>query len=135
MTQKFDKKIYGGLLLEVLPGIIENDSEYERIENVFNDLMDKGENDHSPEESRLFALLANLMEDYERRTLERISGASPVELLKALMRENNLKQKDLAEVFGGQSVVSDVLSGKREINKEQARKLAAKFSLQAAAFI
>ena len=76
------------------------------------------------------------MEDYERRTLESIAAAvSPVETLEYLMRENNLKQKDLSEIFGGQSVVSDVLKGKREINKNQAKKLGEKFSVTPAAFI
>ncbi|HEY0429026.1 MAG TPA: helix-turn-helix domain-containing protein [Pyrinomonadaceae bacterium] len=131
----YDKKIYGTLLLEALPGIIESDEEYGRLENIFNDLINKGEENLSPEQIRLFALLANLMEDYERRTLEAIAAASPVETLEYLMRENNLKQKDLAEIFGGQSVVSDVLKGKREINKAQARKLGEKFSLSPAAFI
>jgi antitoxin component HigA of HigAB toxin-antitoxin module len=42
---------------------------------------------------------------------------------------------DLAEDFGSQSNVSEVLSGKREINARQARSLAARFGVSSAVFI
>ena len=51
------------------------------------------------------------------------------------MRENNLKQTDLTEIFSAQSVVSDVLAGKREITKLQAKTLAEKFKMKIEAFI
>ncbi len=46
------------------------------------------------------------------------------------MQENNLWQTDLADIFGTQSVVSEVLGGKREITKKQAKALAERFSLR-----
>ncbi len=133
-TTTYNPKIYGVLLTQTLPGIIENEADYARLEAVFNDLVDKGEN-LSPEENRLFALLANLLEDYERRTLPPLEKSSPLETLKFLVRENNLRQSDLTDVFGTQSVVSEVLNGKREITKNQAKSLAQKFSLRLEAFI
>ncbi len=51
------------------------------------------------------------------------------------MDENDLKQKDLEELFGSQSVVSKVLSGKRSITKVQAKKLAERFRMSTDAFI
>jgi HTH-type transcriptional regulator / antitoxin HigA len=132
MTFNIEK--YTNLLVTAIPRVIDSDAEYDRLEPIFERLLDKGEN-RSPEETALFDLLANLMEDYERRTLEPIADASPREMLEYLMRENDLKQKDLSDIFGGQSVVSDILNAKREINKDQAKKLAERFSLSAAAFI
>lgn len=130
----FNLKKYTDLLVITIPRVIDSDAEYDRLEPIFERLLDKG-NNRSPEETALFDLLTNLLEDYERRTLEPIADASPREMLEYLMRENNLKQKDLSEIFGGQSVVSDILNSKREINKEQAKKLGEKFSISPAAFI
>ncbi|MDQ4119837.1 MAG: helix-turn-helix domain-containing protein [Acidobacteriota bacterium] len=131
----FNATKYGELLTAAIPRVIESDAEYDRLEAIFESLLDKGEDGRSPEEDALFDLLANLMEDYERRTLEPLPASPPREILRFLMEENGLKQKDLAEIFGGQSVVSDVLNGKREINKDQAKKLGERFSLSPAAFI
>jgi transcriptional regulator with XRE-family HTH domain len=51
------------------------------------------------------------------------------------MEANNLKQTDLATELGGQSVVSAILRGKRDINAGQAVRLARKFKVSAAIFI
>lgn len=131
----YNPKIYGELLADTLPGIIESDAEYERIEIVFDKLISKGEEKMSPEENRLFGLLANLMEEYEARTLEPIPDFTPRELLANLMRDNNLKQTEMTDIFGTQSIVSEVLAGKREITKSQAKALAEKFSMKVEAFI
>jgi HTH-type transcriptional regulator/antitoxin HigA len=42
---------------------------------------------------------------------------------------------DLVDVFGSRAVVSQVLSGKREISKAHARRLAERFRLSVEAFI
>jgi HTH-type transcriptional regulator / antitoxin HigA len=131
----YNPKIYGTLLADALPGIIESDAEYERIEGIFDNLISKGEENLSPEEKRLFGLLANLLEEYETRALEPIPNLSPREILTVLMRENNLKQTDMTEIFGTQSVVSEVLTSKREITKLQAKALAEKFAMKIEAFI
>lgn len=131
----FNSKIYGKLLAETLPGIIESDEEYSRLEKIFNKLFSKGEEKLSPEENRLFGLLANLLEEYESRTLELIEDSTPREVLSFLMRENNLKQTEMLEIFGTQSIVSEVLNGKREITKTQAKALAEKFAMRIEAFI
>lgn len=131
----FNAKLYGALLADTVPGVIDSGAEYDRLEAVFNDLMNKGEDNFSPEEMRLFELLANLLEDYERKTLPPLEQSSPLDTLKFLMRENNLKQKDLVDDFGSQSVASAVLSGKRAISKGAAKKLGERFSVPADIFI
>ena len=128
----YNPKKYSALLSDALPGVIDSLDEYNRIEEIFNNLFKEN---RSPEEDKLFNLLANLLEDYEKRTLSPIEQATPLETLKFLMKENDLRQSDLADVFGAQSVVSEVLRGKREITKNQAKALAQKFSLRLEAFI
>ena len=82
----------------------------------------------------LVTLIGSLIEDYEERTLpERHS--TPAELLKLLMDENSLTQMDLAHELGGQSVVSQVLRGRRQINIKQARRLGVRFGISPAAFV
>ena len=131
----YNPKIYGSLLADALPGIIESDAEYRRIEEIFNGLISQGENRLSPEESKLFGLLANLLEEYESRTLEPLEDLKPREILSFLMRENNLKQIEMTEIFGTQSIVSEVLAGKRDITKSQAKELSEKFKMKIEAFI
>src|SRR5882672_3678064 len=70
----------------------------------------------SAAEEKYAELLTVLIEAYEEEHYP-ISGASPLEVLAELMAANNLKQKDLAPVFGSESIISEVLNGKRELNK------------------
>ena len=133
MTFNADK--YGKLLKQALPGVISDQEEYDRIEEIFNTLMNKGEKQLTTEEARLFGLLGNLLEDYERRTLPTLPDAAPADTLRFLMNENDLKQTDLAELFGSQAVVSKVLNGKRTISKAQAKRLAARFNVSTDLFI
>ncbi len=57
-------------------------------------------------------------------------GLSPRDLIRSLMTENDLSQKDLIPFFGSQSRVSEFLSGERNLSVEQARRLAGRFKLK-----
>ena len=108
MTVSYDREVYGRLLLDVLPVSIDSDEENARIEGVFNDLWNKKK--ISPEEEKLFLLLADLLEDYGRKVVGELPAMAPRELLASLMEDNGLKQTDMTEVFRTQSVVSEVLA-------------------------
>ena len=54
-----------------------------------------------------------------------------MDVIRFLMDQHGLKQRDLLDVIGNASVTSKVLSGKRELSKEHIRKLAARFSIPA----
>ena len=127
-----NSRLYGALLSTTLPAVIDSETEYHRVEAIFEGLFDKK---RSPEEDRLFDLLANLLEDFENRSLPPLEGASPVEALGFLMTENRLAQKDLVDVFGSKGIISEVLGGKRSISKAQAKKLAERFSVSTDLFI
>ena len=64
-----------------------------------------------------------------------VPDAAPREVLRLLMKEHGLTQTALRDELGGQSVVSDILKGKREINSRQAKALASRFGVSPAAFI
>lgn len=57
------------------------------------------------------------------------------ELLAYLIEENGLHQSDLADLFSGKSVISEVLSGKRRLGLNHIRALSAHFGLPVDAFI
>jgi HTH-type transcriptional regulator/antitoxin HigA len=45
------------------------------------------------------------------------------------MDQHDLKQKDLVDVFGTPSVVSEILNGKRELNKGHIERLSERFGV------
>ncbi|MNJ03561.1 Antitoxin HigA [compost metagenome] len=60
--------------------------------------------------------------------------ATGAEVLGYMMREHGLTQSDLPGV-GPQSVVSEILSGKRQLNLRQIRWLAERFNVPVDVFI
>ncbi len=135
MTTQYNPKTYGDLLLQTLPGVIETEEENEKALSIVERLMDKGENNLSPEEDRLFKLLVRLIEDFEDKEYPMGDFATPLDTLKSLIFEHELKQADLVDVFGSQSIVSEVLSGKRGISVNNAKRLAKRFNLPVDLFI
>jgi HTH-type transcriptional regulator/antitoxin HigA len=57
-----------------------------------------------------------------------------LDVLKALMDEHGLSQRDLPEI-GSQGVVSEILRGKRTLNVRQVAALAKRFAVSPAVFI
>lgn len=85
------------------------------------------------EEEKYADVLTTLIEAYEEEH-HAIPEASPVEVLRALMEANELRQKDLAPILGTESIVSEILRGKRELNKGQIEKLSKRFRISPAVF-
>ncbi len=80
----------------------------------------------SAAERRMAELLTLLIEDFEEKHYA-LNAASPLEILNELMSANNLKQKNLLDVFGTPSIVSEVLRGKRKLTTEHIRRLSRRF--------
>jgi HTH-type transcriptional regulator / antitoxin HigA len=87
----------------------------------------------SASERRMAELLTLLIEDFEERHYA-LKAASPIEVLNELMLANSLKQKDLVDVFGTPSIVSEVLHEKRKLNAEHIRKLSRRFNVSPEVF-
>jgi HTH-type transcriptional regulator/antitoxin HigA len=71
-------------------------------------------------------LLTVLIEDFEEKAYT-LKPVRPVEVLRALMSANGLRQKDLLD-FGTPSIVSEVLREKRALTVEHMRRLSRRFS-------
>ncbi len=78
--------------------------------------------------------LSELVEDYERKNYKS-STLSGAEMLSYIMELKQLKQSDLSKELGGQSVVSKILNGERELNLRQVRALAKRFNLSPSVFV
>ncbi|MDQ3375178.1 MAG: helix-turn-helix domain-containing protein [Acidobacteriota bacterium] len=117
-----DKK-YGTLLTKVLPRRIETEEENDRYLAIVEKMIDKGAEKFSPEEDKLFDLLAILIEEFEKKAYP-MPSVPANERLKYILEERGMKQKDLVPLFGSEGVVSEILSGKRLITLKTAKRLA-----------
>lgn len=135
MTTQYDPNKYGMLLTATLPSVIETEEENERALAIVWEMMKKGEDGLSPEEDRLMQLLVKLIEDFEAVAYPLGDNVKPLDHLKALVMEHKLKQTDLTDIFGSQSVVSEVLNGKRKIGLNHAKRLATRFNLPIDLFV
>ncbi|MCC3452010.1 MAG: transcriptional regulator [Microcoleus sp. PH2017_29_MFU_D_A] len=78
-------------------------------------------------------VLGILVYDYEQKH-EPMPVLKGIKLLKALMVEAELSEKDLVDIFSTESLVAEVLNGNRELTVSQIQKLAELFHLSPGAF-
>ena len=124
---------YAALLSSTLPAVIRSEAENERYIAMLEELDSKGSR-MTAAERRIAELLTLLIEDFEEKHYA-LKASKPVDILKELMSANNLKQKDLLDVFGTPSIVSEVLHGKRQLTKEHIRRLSRRFHVSPEVFI
>ncbi|MDR4497024.1 MAG: helix-turn-helix domain-containing protein [Candidatus Scalindua sp.] len=110
-----------------------NEKEYNKLTNLLDNLIDEvGNNENHPLAS-LMETIGSLIETYESQYINEIGG-NPIDTLNALMEEHGLNQSDLSEI-GSQGVVSEILSGKRQLNVRQIKMLSKRFNVSPAVFI
>ena len=63
-----------------------------------------------------------------------IPDTEPKEVLRYLLEENDLKQKDLSDI-ASPTLISDILAGRREISRVLAKRLADRFNVNVSAFL
>jgi HTH-type transcriptional regulator/antitoxin HigA len=113
------------------PTPITSDRQHEQYLSVLDKLASKG--NPTNEEEKYAEVLLTLIEAYEEEH-HSLPEASPVEVLRALMDANDLRQKDLASIFGSESIVSEILHKKRDLNKGHIEKLSKRFHVSPAVF-
>lgn len=122
---------YGSLLAERQPEVIHDEAQNEAYGKTLEELVSK--KTRTPAEEKLAELLALLIDDFESKHYE-LGDAGPVEVIRHLMEENGLRQKDLVDIFGTESIVSEVLSGKRSLTTEHIKRLSGRFAVSPAVF-
>jgi HTH-type transcriptional regulator / antitoxin HigA len=87
----------------------------ERFEEIFQAKPGSVESDEAD-------VLALLIKDYEDRHYI-IDAPSPIEAIKYRMEQQGLTNKDLAQILGFKSRVSDIFKSNRKLNLAMIRKL------------
>jgi HTH-type transcriptional regulator/antitoxin HigA len=111
-----------------LSGPVRDDAHYAELLAFVDEVFEKFGHDDQHPIFTLVSLVAERIREYEDRQHPWPDSATPVGCLAFLMDSYGLNQKDLPEV-GTQSVVSEILSGKRSINLRQASALAKRFAV------
>ena len=122
---------YIDLLQKFPPRPIKSEEDLLAVQQVIDTLLDSGE--LTPDKHDYLNLLGILVHEYEEKYVL-IPDLNGVELLKALIDELGLKQKDLVPVFKTESIVSEVLNGKRQLTVEHIEKLAEFFNVSPSVF-
>ena len=131
MTPGFNDDEYRALLVANAPRPIESETDLPRLEEQIWELLAVDE--RTPAQEAYLTLLSGLVERWESEHVV-VPAVHGVELVKALLVERQLRQKDLVPVFGTESIVSEVLSGKRELQAKHIERLAEFFHVSPAAF-
>jgi HTH-type transcriptional regulator/antitoxin HigA len=123
---------YATLLKQTLPRVIHSEEQNEGFLKVLEEL-ERRSSQWTAAEKDLVELLTVLITNFEEEHYA-MQPATPVEVLTELMAANDLKQKDLVDVFGAESTVSNVLHGKRDMTREQIKRLSERFHVSPAVF-
>ena len=99
--------------------VIKTEKQYETALSRIEEIFDSTKSSKTADE---LELLTVLVEKYEKENYP-ISLPDPIEAIKFRMEQLGYKQKDLAEVIGLKSRVSEILNKKRKLSIEIIRKL------------
>lgn len=107
--------------------------DYERAVALLDELIDEVGEDESHPLASLMDTLGTLIEAYEDKHIPEPVG-DPISTLGFIMEEHRLSENDLPEI-GSSDIVSEILSGKRELDLHQVRSLSKRFNVSPEVFI
>lgn len=124
---------YEALCAQVPLRPVRTQADYDVAVAALETLLDAGAADESHPLADLVATLGELVGEYESAH-QSLPEAEPRAVLRFLMQQHGLTQSDLPEI-GSQGVVSEVLTGKRDLNLRHMRALARRFGVAPSAFM
>jgi HTH-type transcriptional regulator/antitoxin HigA len=98
---------------------IRNEKDYQKTLKRLEKLFDAKKGSKEGDELEVLSIL---IDNYENDKFP-IGMPDPIEAIKFRMEQMGMKQKDLAEVIGFKSRVSEILNRKRKLTLEMIRKL------------
>ncbi len=132
MATKTARDTYPALVSQFRLIPIKDDDHLAAAHEIIDRLMQE---DLDPSGEDYLNVLVDLVEAYEDRNFP-IVDASDIDVLRELMRSNDLSQNGLAKKVGiSQSTISAVLNGSRKLTKAHLLKLAEFFNVAPAAFL
>ena len=105
--------------------IIKSKKQYHKALQRFEEIFLAKSNTKEGKEAQLLALV---LKDYEDKHFK-IESPDPVEAIKYRMQQMNLSKKELGEILGYTSRVSEILSRKRKLTLDMVRNLHEKLNL------
>lgn len=120
------------MIAQGAPRVIHNDAELEMYTDALFQLT--ALENPSSSEVEAIELLTLLVERYEEQHYS-VPKADPVSVVRFLIEQQDLTQRDLIPQFGSESAVSMFMTGQRNLTLEQVRKLSNRFKLSADLFI
>ena len=124
-------KIIKNRIMEALKyTVIKTDEQYKAYCNILEKLLEN-DNEAAADEIDLLTLL---IEKWDEANTS-FNQLTPIELLKSLMEENNLKAVDLANILElSKGTISKILNYQKGLSKDTNRKLATHFNMNQEAF-
>ncbi|MGO4912005.1 helix-turn-helix domain-containing protein [Leeuwenhoekiella sp. W20_SRS_FM14] len=98
---------------------IRNENDYQNALNRLEDIFDAKKGTDEGDELEIISIL---IDRYENENFP-IEMPDPIEAIKFRMEQMGMNQKDLAEVVGFESRVSEILNKKRKLTLSMIRKL------------
>jgi len=86
------------------------------------------------EQADYLEILTKIIADYEEKHIT-MSKHSPQEILKFLVKENQMSGSDLGRILGNRTLGPALLRGQRALSKSHIKKLAEYFSVSPALFL
>jgi len=126
---------YDSLLLKYKPRPIRNDRDHRRALKHVEQLI--GQHGPTPPraEGELIAVLSTLIESYEVETNPR-RKPTPAETLEHLLESKQVTRAEVARATGiPRSTITNVVSGRRQISKENVSRLATYFHVDPSVFL
>jgi HTH-type transcriptional regulator/antitoxin HigA len=120
------------MIAQGAPRVIHNDRELAAYTEALFQLT--ALENPSPSEAQAIELLTLLVDQYEQAHYS-VPAADAVSVLRFLIEQQGLTQRDLIPQFGSESAVSMFLRGQRKLTLEQVRKLSARFKIPADVFL
>jgi len=113
--------------------VVKTPADNERALAALEGLMSRK---RTAEEDALLDVLADQIEKFESKTYPPLGhDSTPAEIIRFLMEQNGLTQKDLWEMLGGKSHTSEILNGKRKVGIRQATLLGKRFKISPSVFV
>jgi HTH-type transcriptional regulator/antitoxin HigA len=113
------------------PHVIRSEKELAEYTEALFELTEKS--DPTPEEEEAIELLTLLIERYEGEHYL-VPNTDPISVLKFLLDQNGLSQRDIATELGSESTVSLILSGKRRLHRDHIERLSHRFHVSPSVF-
>jgi len=104
---------------------IRNENDYQQALTRLEEIFDAKKGTESGDELEILSIL---IDQYENENFP-IGMPDPIEAIKFRMEQMEMKKKDLAEVMGFNSRVSEILNKKRKLTLSMIRKLHTKLHI------